>query len=100
MKECIIYNNIAIPANNKSPGICKPRECPLNLIAAFVTPQFTAVMISFFLIVIPVGADQFNASMGQTLTERVAIIAFVGNQPLGILPRTAPALARYGDVFE
>jgi hypothetical protein len=100
MKECVIYNNIAIPANDKAPGIRKPRECPLNLISALVTPQFTAVMISLFLIVIPVGADQFNASISQTPAERVTIIAFVGNQPLGILPRTAATFACYSDGFK
>jgi hypothetical protein len=100
MKKCVIYNNIAIPTNNKSPGICKPRECPLNFIAAFVTPQFTAIMVSLFLVIIPVRANQLDAPIRQTFAERIAAVAFVGYQPFGILPRTASALARYGDGFE
>jgi hypothetical protein len=52
------------------------------------------------LIVIPVWADQFNASMGQAPAERIAVVAFVGNQSFGIFPRLAPAFTLYGDIIQ
>jgi hypothetical protein len=100
MKECIIYNNIAIPADNQTSGICQPRECPLNFIPALVTPHLTAVMISLFLVVVPVRAYQFNASMGQTLTERITIITLIGYQPFGILSRSTSAFTRHSDIIQ
>jgi len=100
MKECTIYNNIAIPADNKAPGICQPRECPLNLIAAPVTPQLTAIMVLLLLVIIPVGANKFDAPIGQASAKRVTVITFVGNKPFGILPWTASVFTRHNDIIQ
>ena len=100
MEERIINNNIVIPADNKATKISQPRERPLNLIATFISPHFASIIIFLSLVIAPVRADQFNAFVSQTFTQRVAVIAPVGNQALWIFSRPASAFARYRDIVQ
>ena len=59
-----------------------------------IATEFTSVLVSSFLVVAPVGRNQFNASFPQSLAQRVGIIAPVGNHAVGFLPR---ATLRPGD---
>src|SRR5271157_83879 len=60
-----------------------------QMVAVLLTPQFAPVFVAPFLIVLPVRRDQFNASLLQPLTQRVGIVAAVGDHALGFLPRAA-----------
>ena len=100
MKECIIYNNITTPQDNKAPGICKPGECPFNFIAAFVTPQLTAVMVSLLFVIVPVRANQFYAPFSQTLTERVGVVTFISDKAFRVFARTTPIFTRHRDTVQ
>ena len=99
MKEGIIHGNITIPADNQPAIITQPRKSPLNLIATFITSQLTPIIILLSLIVAPVWANQFNASLSQTLSQRVTVISPVGNQASGISPRTSSARAPDSNIF-
>jgi hypothetical protein len=57
--------------------------------AALITPQFAPIFVAPLLIVLAVRRDQFNASFLQPLTQRVRIVAAVGNHPLRFLSRAA-----------
>jgi hypothetical protein len=98
MKERIINNNITVPANNKSAEISQPGKSPLNLIAAFIASKFPAIVMLTVLVIAAIRTDQINTFASQTLTQRVAVIAFVGDQPLRIFSRSASAFAWYGDI--
>src|ERR1035441_3946880 len=66
---------------------------------ALVAPQFAFVFIAPFLVLGPVRRNQFDASLLQSPTQRVAVVGAIGNHPLGLLPR--PALpARDADLGE
>src|SRR4030042_6152741 len=99
MKEGIINGNTMIPADNQPPIISQPRKSPLNLIAPFITSQLTPIIILLPLIVAPVRANQFNASLGQTLSQWVAVISPVGNQASGIFPWASSAWAPDSNIF-
>ena len=100
MKERIINSNIMIPANNKSAEISQPRKSPLNFIATPITPHLASIIILLSLVIAPVRANQFNAFIGQTFTQRVAVIAPIGNQPPGIFSRSAAGFAWYSDIVQ
>jgi len=89
-----------VPANNKAARIPQPRKSPLNLIATFITPELTAIIIFTSLVITAIRTNQFNASTNQTLTHRVTVIAFVGNQSLRIFSRSAAAFACHSDIVQ
>ena len=100
MKERVINNNIVIPADNKPSKISQPRKSPLNFIATLITPHLASIIILLSLVIAPVWANQFNAFAGQTFTQRVAVIAPVGNQSLRIFSRSASVFARHRDIVQ
>ena len=70
------------PAELPEPGIGSLHD-PSPLIAA----EFTAVFVSPFLVVAPVGSNQLNAAFPQPLAQRVRIVAPICNYAVGLLPR-------------
>lgn len=95
MKKCTIYRNIAIPAHNQAAGIRQPGKGSLHCPTSFVTPQFTAIVISSLLVVIAVGTNQLNAPRLHALSQRVAVISLVGDQAFGFCFWTTSAVTRY-----
>jgi len=100
MKERIINNNIVVPADNKPSKISQPRKSPLNFIATLISPHFASIIILLFLVVAPVGANQVNAFVSQTFTQRVAVATSVGNQSLWFFSRSASALAGHSNIVQ
>lgn len=99
MKEGIIHSNITIPADNQPAIISQPRKGSLNLIATFVTPELATIIILAFFVITAIRTNQFNTSLSQTLSQRVAIITPVGDQTLGIFPWTSSAWAPDSNIF-
>jgi hypothetical protein len=100
MEERIINDNIVIPADNKAAKISQPRKRSLNFIATFITPYFAAIIILAALVIATIRTNQFNALASQTFTQRVAVIAPVGDQPLWIFSRPATAFAWHSDIVQ
>jgi hypothetical protein len=100
MKESIIHGNITVPADDKSAIISQPRKSPLDLIATLISPQFASIIILASLVISAVWTNQFNASVGQTLPQRVAVIAHVGNQSLWLFSRSASAFSRHSHIIQ
>lgn len=100
MKERIINSNIMIPANDKAAIIPQPRKSPLNFIATPITPHLASIIVLLSLVIAPVRTNQFNVFTGQTFTQRVAVISFVGNQPPRIFSRSAAAFAGHSDIVQ
>ena len=67
--------------------------------AALISPQFAFVFVPSFLVVAPVRRNQFNASLFQSATQRIRIVAAIGNHPLRLLSRAAfwPGDADFGE---
>jgi len=100
MKECIIHSNITIPTDHQSAIISEPGERSLNLPTPFITPQLATILVLALLIIAPVRANQFNPSRSQTLSQWVAVITSVGDQPLRFFSWTTSASAWHGDVVQ
>ena len=97
MKKRVIYSYIPIPADHQPAKIPQPRERPLHFIPSFIAPHLPTVIVLLFLIVAAVGTNQLDSLFGQPFSQRVAVIAPVGNQPAGILFGPSPARTRHGD---
>jgi hypothetical protein len=57
--------------------------------AAFVAPQLPAIVKSPFLVVFPVGSDQFDSSLLPPFAQGIRVIGAVGDHSLRFLPRPA-----------
>jgi hypothetical protein len=78
--------------NQQSAELTKPSVGSLHNPTANITPQFTSIFVAPFLVVLPVGRNQFDASLLQSLAQRVGVVAAVGDHARGLLPRaTLPA---------
>ena len=55
----------------------------------FVAPQFAAIVVSPFLIVVPIGSNQFDAPLLPPPTQGIGVISAVGDHSLRFLPRPA-----------
>ncbi len=80
--------------NQQAAKLSEPCIGSLDNPSALVAPEFSSIFITPHLVVLPVGCDQFNASLLQALAQGVGIVAAVGNHTLRLLPRAA---LRLGD---
>jgi hypothetical protein len=99
MKERIIHGNITIPADHQPAIISEPRESTLNLPAAFITSQLSAIMVFLFFVVASIRANQFNTACLKPPSQRVTVISLVGNQKLWSFARSASSFSRYRNVI-
>lgn len=67
--------------------LAKPCIGSFNDPAAFVAPQFPAIVISPFFVVGPVRGNQFDAPLLPSFAKRIGVIAAVGDYPFWFLPR-------------
>ena len=98
MKKRIIHSNISIPADNQSAKIADPRKRSLHFITSFIASHLAAVIVLLFLVVAAVRTNQLDSFSGQPLSQRVAIIALVGNQPAGVLFGATSSRTRHGNL--
>jgi hypothetical protein len=100
MKERIIHSNITIPSDNKAAIISQPGKSAFDFPSAFVPSQFAAIVIFLSFIVATVRTNQFDTSLSQPTTKRVAVVTFISNQPPRIFSRPASVLAWHGDITQ
>ena len=75
--------------NQQAAKLSQPCVGPLDDPSPFVASEFSSIFITPFLVVLAVRRNQFDASLFQAPTQRVGIVAAVGNHALRPLPRTA-----------
>src|SRR5450759_1135971 len=75
--------------NQQPAELTKPSVGSLHNPAANITPQFTSIFEAPLLVVLAIGRNQFDASLLQSLAQRVRVVATVGDYALGLLPRPA-----------
>jgi len=88
MAEGKVGGEQMVVANQQAAELTEPCVGAFDLPASFVASQFPAILVSPLLVVLPVGSDQLNASPFPSLTQRVGVVAAVGNHPFRLLPRS------------
>lgn len=99
MKEALINSKLSIPTDNKYTEVLQPCKSPLNRPSTLVSPQFAAILIFLFLIITPIRAYQFDATLGQSFTKRVAVIALISNNPFRVFSGTTTSSSWHCDLL-
>ena len=92
MKKRSVDRKRAVVADDQAPEVPKPRKGTLDGPTPFVAPQDATVLGRRSGAVGAVGCDQQDSPSPQTLSQRVAVVALVGNHALRFLPRPAGAV--------
>src|SRR5271157_5420347 len=89
VEEAVVDGEQMLMTNQQPTKLSKPRVGALHNPATNVTPQFASIFVAPLLIVLPVGRNQFNASLLESLPQRVRIVSAVSDYSLGLLSRPA-----------
>ncbi len=86
-------------SNQQSAELTEPCVGSLYNPAAKITPQFAPIFVAPCLVVLPVGRNQFDATLFQPLPQRIRIVSPVCDYALGLLSRSS-FRARHADFGE
>jgi len=101
MKERLVDGERVVIAYDQSPVIPQPADGAFDDPSPFIPPQGSTVLGGQPGSVLMVWGDQLDASSGQPLSQRIAIITAVGNHALRFLPGTTRMVASpYPDRLE
>ena len=75
--------------NQQSAELPEPGIGSFHDPSPFVASQFAAIFVSPPFVVLPVRRDQFDASLLQSLAQRIGVVTAVGDHALWLLPRPA-----------
>jgi len=98
MKEPSINGQRAVVAHDEPAEVPEPGEGAFHGPASPVTPQRPAVLRGRLAPILAMRNDQLDAALGQSLPQRVTVVAAVSDDARWLLPRTArPMLPSYAD---
>jgi len=89
MKERAIDCERAVVAHNQASEVSQPGVGAFDNPSPPVTPQCATILRCGPNAISLMRADQFDPALPQPLSQRVAIVGFVGDHPHRLLPRTA-----------
>jgi hypothetical protein len=89
MKEASVGYDQPLITHHQTAEMAKPRECALHNPPPTIAPQLAAVLVRRVLVVPSRGDDRLDPPTGQAGPQGIAVIAPIGDQPLG--PLAGPA---------
>src|SRR5947209_2140897 len=92
MKECLVDGERAIVAHDQAPKVPQPADRALDDPTPLIPPQGAPILSRRSGSVLVVGRDQGNSSSSQPLSQRVAVVATVADDPIGLLPGSTWAM--------
>src|SRR5436305_6242672 len=85
MNQCFKVLNLALVAGHQAPEVLQPRVSPLDNPPALVTPELAPILMRRHSVVLPLRDDRLDFAFHQQRSRRVAVIAAVCNQALGLV---------------
>jgi hypothetical protein len=82
MEKALIDAQQAVVTNSQPPVVAEPGVGAFDFPASAVSPQLASVIESLVLFVPAVGSNQLDAALFHSSPQRIAIVAFVGNDAL------------------
>ena len=76
-------------ADQQTAELAEPGVGAFDDPAAAVATQFASVLVLSLPIVLPVGDDEFDTTLPQTLAQWVGVVGAIRNHALRLAPRTA-----------
>lgn len=98
MEERPVHLQMPLVADHQAAEVAQPGERPLHFPSPPVSPQLPSVLGLWPPAVLAVRAGHLDAPSGQPLTQRVAVVAPIEDQPLGL--RGGPTARRDVDLIE
>ena len=89
MKERPVDSERAVVADDQAPEVSQPTDGAFHDPTPPVSPQRAAILRRRTNAIPLVWADQFDSPLPQPLSQRIAVVGFVGNHPHGLLTRSA-----------
>ena len=89
IKEDAVSGEPVLMTNQQSAKLAEPSVGSFHDPAALIAPQFAPIFVAPSFVVLPVGRNQFDSSLLQSLTQRVGVVAAVSDHARGLLPRAA-----------
>src|SRR5207245_7934148 len=100
MKEAAIDCQRAVVAHDQTPIVPEPADGALDNPAPLIPPEGSPILGRQPLPVPVMGRDQLDSSFRQSLAQRVAVVAAVGDHALRFLPGAARTMSSsYADGF-
>ena len=93
MEESPIGREQPFVTDNQSPEVLQPGERPFHLPSPLIPPHFASVVVFPTAVAPAIRRDQLNSAPLEPTPQRVTVIAFVGDDPPGIFPRTAASFS-------
>src|SRR5664280_1410284 len=99
VEEGIVSGEQMLMTHQQAAELSEPGIGSFHDPAALVASQFALIFIAPLLVVGPIRRNQFDASLLQSPTQRVGVVAAIGNHALGLLPGAAlaPRDADFGE---
>src|SRR6266478_7280067 len=91
MKECAIDRERTVVSHDQASEVSQPSVGALHYPSPSVTPQGSTVLRRRPNAVLFVRADELDPATLQTLSQRIAVVRFVGDHPHRLLPSSAEA---------
>src|SRR5713226_9519952 len=89
MKERPVDLERAVIAHHQTPEVSQPTDGAFHDPTPPVSPQRATILRRRTNAILLVRADQFDAALPQPLSQRIAVVGFVGNHAHRLLPRSA-----------
>jgi hypothetical protein len=93
MKEAAIDGERAVVTHYQAPVVPEPSDGALDDPAALVPPKGPAILSGWPATVPVMRRDQLDSSSCQPLPQRIAVVATVGDDPLGFLSRATRTMS-------
>ena len=89
MTETLKHAQDAVLPHLEPAEVAEPGEGALDFPAPPIPPQLAAVLVRLLSFIPAVGRNQFDAASSQPPTQRIAIVAAIGDYPLRPHPRSS-----------
>ena len=88
MNEAKEIADVVLVTGDHTAKVLEPGEQALDLPSTAVTPQ-RATILGFYFAIAALADDQFDAFRGEIRPERVTVVRFVADEPLGRVGKEA-----------
>jgi hypothetical protein len=92
MKERAVDLERAVVAHDQTPEVSEPSVGAFDDPSPPIAPQRSAILGCRPNAIALVRTDQFDATLSQAFSQRIAVVGFVGDDSQRLLPRTARAM--------
>jgi len=100
MKERSINCDVPIVSHDEPAAVAQPREGAFDFVSTLVAAKFSSILRRFLLAIGAVRTNKFYAALSKSLSQRVRVVAAIGNKTLWFSLGCSWPLSGYRYCFE